>query len=127
METILNLTMHPCSPEQASLGVIEPDAELKNRIKGLLDFSSPPPYEEIERRARELAGLASGYHSAMIGGALWLMAPLESALLREGVVPTYAFSVRVSEEVTQPDGSVRKVNIFKHVGWVDVPTGLRTK
>lgn len=123
-QAILNLTMHPCSDEQASIGVIEPDADTKNKIRGLLNFSSPPSREDIERRANDLAGIVSRYgcKRAMIGGALWLMAPLERALLREGVVPTYAFSVRVSEEVTQPDGSVRKVNIFKHVGWVDVPT-----
>jgi hypothetical protein len=37
----------------------------------------------------------------------------------KGVIPVwYAFSKRVSEEVPQADGSVRKVTVFKHEGWV---------
>lgn len=32
----------------------------------------------------------------------------------------YAFSERISEDILQPDGSVKKVSIFKHQGWVSV-------
>ena len=46
------------------------------------------------------------------------MSALESALLDECITPMYAFSVRDSVEQTQPDGSVRKVNVFKHIGFV---------
>ena len=35
-----------------------------------------------------------------------------------GVPAVYAFSVRESVEQPQPDGSVRKVNVFRHVGFV---------
>ena len=31
----------------------------------------------------------------------------------------YAASKRESVEITQPDGSVRKVAVFKHLGWVE--------
>lgn len=55
---------------------------------------------------------------AMIGGAPYLMAPLERALRAAGVEPVYALSERVSTEEAQPDGSVRKVNTFRHVGFV---------
>lgn len=58
---------------------------------------------------------------AMIGGAPYLMAPLERELMRRGVAPVYALSDRVSEEQAQPDGTVRKVNVFKHVGFLAVP------
>jgi hypothetical protein len=54
----------------------------------------------------------------MIGGALWLMGPLTRKLKEERYLPVYAFSVRESEEEILPDGSVKKVNIFKHKGFV---------
>ena len=55
---------------------------------------------------------------AMIGGAPYLMAPLETALRVIGIEPVYAFSTRASVEQTMPDGSVRKVNDFRHAGFV---------
>jgi hypothetical protein len=54
---------------------------------------------------------------AMIGGAPWMMAALESALLDAYITPLYAFSVRESVEIAQPDGSVVKTAVFKHVGF----------
>lgn len=30
----------------------------------------------------------------------------------------YAHSKRVSEDIPQPDGSIKKVSTFKHLGWV---------
>jgi hypothetical protein len=30
----------------------------------------------------------------------------------------FADSDRVSEDILQPDGSVKKVSIFKHKGWI---------
>jgi hypothetical protein len=56
---------------------------------------------------------------AMIGGAPYLMAPLESALRAHGITPVYAFSVRESVDQVQPDGSVRKVAVFRHAGFVN--------
>ena len=55
----------------------------------------------------------------MIGGALWLMAPLEKALRDAGVIPIYAFSERVVVEEILPGGEVRKVAIFRHKGFVE--------
>lgn len=55
---------------------------------------------------------------AMIGGAPYLMAPLEAELKKLGIEPVYAFSERVSEETVQADGTVVKTNVFKHVGFV---------
>ena len=56
----------------------------------------------------------------MIGGAPWLMSSIENALRDHRITPIYAFSVRESAEQVQPDGSVRKVNIFRHAGFVAV-------
>ena len=57
-------------------------------------------------------------YEAMIGGAPYLMCALEYALLNHAIEPVYAFSQRESIEQTQPDGSVRKTNIFRHAGFV---------
>ena len=32
----------------------------------------------------------------------------------------YAYSERVSQDMPQPDGSVKKISIFQHKGWVEV-------
>ena len=125
--TILNLTQHVVTPDQYEQGVIEPKrmgffgpAKVKELIKELLTFDSLPSHAQIEEVAGALALMATenGAKRAMIGGAPFLMAPLEQALLNVGVEPVYAFSVRDSTEQVQPDGSVRKVNTFSHAGFV---------
>lgn len=79
---------------------------------------------EIEQRATALADVAANAKGdpdvAMIGGAPFLMASLERALAAVQMRAVYAFSVRVSAEQAQPDGSVRKVQTFRHAGWVEV-------
>jgi hypothetical protein len=56
----------------------------------------------------------------MIGGAPYLMGALEKALRECGFTPVYAFSKRESIDQPQPDGSVRKVAVFRHLGFVEV-------
>lgn len=116
---ILNLTQHPATAEQAAAGVVEPAD--KAGIQELLTFEELPDRTEVILRAAELAVIAasSGYRAAMIGGAPFLMPPLEAALKAAGVKPLYAFSRRESVEQTAPDGSVRKTNVFRHAGWVE--------
>lgn len=46
------------------------------------------------------------------------MSTLEKALQYTGITPVYAFSKRESKEEKLPDGSVKKINVFKHVGFV---------
>lgn len=123
---ILNLTQHPGTPEQ---GVTNLTGDALAALKWALTFDALPTAQEIADRAEYIAELAcmnwlSGDDddplptAAMIGGAPYLMAPLERALHAVGIEPLYAFSVRESVELTQPDGSVRKVNIFRHAGFV---------
>jgi hypothetical protein len=45
------------------------------------------------------------------------MGVLEQSLRQRGIRPAYAFSMRESAEKTLPDGSVQKINVFKHVGF----------
>lgn len=123
---ILNLTQHPSTPEQ---GVTDLTGEELASLKTVLTFDSLPDAQEIIDRAEYIAELAcmNGLGgedddpiptAAMIGGAPYLMAPLEAALRERGIEPLYAFSVRESTEQVQPDGTVRKVNIFRHAGFV---------
>lgn len=130
---ILNLTQHASTPEQKAQLVVEPRMT-KAKIQKLLTFEEIPTREEIEARASELAEIAAEEASmyagdtdntiwitrVMIGGAPYLMAALEKALRERGFTPVYAFSKRESVEQPQPDGSVKKTAVFRHIGFVEV-------
>jgi len=118
--TVLNLTQHEVTREQLLAGVEEPPVGIKEVVRNLLTFDGVPTTEELKFRARALAGIARAakVQAALVGGAPFFMATLEAALLEEGIEPIYSFSQRVSVEETQPDGSVRKVSTFRHVGFV---------
>lgn len=117
---IANLTQHDSTPEQKAQGVVEPSD--KQSIRGLLTFNAIPSKEEMAERASKLADVAVNEkaEAAMIGGAPYFMSALERALKAEGIKPLYAFSARESVDVAQPDGSVRKVAVFRHLGFVEV-------
>ena len=123
MAKILNLTQHEATPEQKKAGVREPAS--KGYIKQLLTFEKLPNKKEMEKRARELAWLAEAYKSegctkVMIGGAPYFMSTLEQVLKEHGFIPVYAFSKRECIEEKMPDGSVKKVQVFRHLGFVEV-------
>lgn len=127
---IANLTQHAASPEQIAQGVVDlPDGQRRLLIESLT-VDALPTAQEIADRAANIAALAvhNGIGGddcdphpmrAMIGGAPWMMGALERALRAVGVTPIYAFSVRESLDQPQPDGSVRKVAVFRHAGWID--------
>jgi hypothetical protein len=127
---IINLTQHQASAEQIAECVADLPPEQREALSELLTFGDCPDAEEISDRAEDIAELAC-YNGlggddgdsplirrAMIGGALWLMAPLAEALRARRIEPIFAFSVRDTLEQPQPDGSVRKVAVFRHAGWV---------
>ncbi len=126
MTLILNLTQHASTPEQ---GVTDLGGDLLVTLRKALTFDALPTMGDILDRAAIVAELACLARQAaavkdgqtvyaMIGGAPYLMAPLERELHMVGITPVYAFSTRESTEQTQPDGSVRKVNVFRHAGFV---------
>ena len=124
---IINLTQHVATQDQLNAGVIEPAPEDKEIIQDLLTFNALPSVEELEGRAYNLATLVTdmgaanaSHHTVMIGGAPFFMGHLEAALKKVGHKPVYAFSKRESVDRVQPDGTVRKVTIFKHLGFVEV-------
>lgn len=126
--SILNLTQHQSTPEQ---GVVDLQGEALSVLKGLLTFETLPTRQEVLDRAAAIANLAAvtpaamvgdtttTARAAMIGGAPFLMGPLEAALKDRGITPIYAFSVRESVDEVLPDGSVRKVAVFRHKGFIE--------
>lgn len=145
---IINLTQHTATQEQCEAGVVDLPVDYREELIFLLTFESLPSREILEVQARTVARLAQKIWNqgpgkaviaalescgelaspvyacqatlarAMIGGAPFFMSALEKVLIEAGIQPIYAFSIRESVEEPQPDGSVRKVNIFKHKGFV---------
>lgn len=122
--TILNLTQHTATTDQATAGVIEPTD--KKAVQELLTFNAMPTFSDMLDRASTLAQIAKehGVTHAMIGGAGFFIPHLEKRLLAVGITPVHAFSVRVSVEVHNADGTVSKQNIFKHIGFYEVSDAL---
>ena len=119
---IINLTQHAATPEQNLAGVVDLSGEDLALLKDYLTFHTLPSKGEIKAKAQALTTLATlagnGATGAMIGGAPYLMSALEQELKEKGITPLYAFSERVSEEAIQPDGSLKKVAVFRHLGFV---------
>jgi predicted Fe-S protein YdhL (DUF1289 family) len=128
---IVNLTQHPATPEQRAAGVVDLEGPELTQLKSELTFDELPTEAEIISRAKSITRLACAaigdediYEitpaQAMIGGALWLMPALATELMDHEIEPVFAFTKRETEEQPQPDGSVRKVAVFRHAGFVPV-------
>jgi hypothetical protein len=121
---ITNLTQHQATPDQKKAGVVDlSDASKADAIKWMT-FGECPVGREIDVTVDKLIDIArdAGNLHVMIGGAPFLMGPLERGLIDRGFVPLYSFTKRVTEEVPQDDGTVVKKAVFKHESFVD-PTG----
>ena len=120
---ILNLTLHSVTAEQREAGVFDVKDVDKEQLVKLLTFETLDvcSTHEIKARATQIVALALKYRAeaAMIGGALWLIAPLAKALRKHGIKPLFAFSKRESVETTDGNGNVVKRSIFKHLGFVE--------
>lgn len=138
---IINLTQHTMTEDQYFLNgeeLIEINFKPYNNlgestadfVKKMLNFNSKPNKDEINKRALVLSEYARGLLDqvkgdndklyALVGGAPYLMGPLEQALKEKDITPLYAFSKRISVETTQPDGSVIKTAKFVHEGYIEV-------
>ena len=117
---ILNLTQHAATPDQIEAGVRDLEGSALLHLRAFLTFDAIPTKREVLDRALDIADLAAraGAERAMIGGALWLMHPLAVALRDRAIEPVYAFTRRETVEEAQPDGTVKKVAVFRHAGWV---------
>ena len=126
MKITMNCTQHPATPEQIAQGVVDLPVEDREMVCGWLTIDELPTAEDLWVRADMIAShleTLPGVHPGarvMIGGAPYLMGHLERALRAVGLVPVYAFSRRESVETQLPDGSVKKSNVFRHIGFVEV-------
>ena len=122
MNEIINLTQHPATADQVVAGVVDLPEQEREVLKDLLTFDEPPTHREVVERAAQIVALTRdhGAERAMIGGAPYLMGPLERLLKAWGVQPFYAFTRREVVEEELPDGSVNKRAVFRHAGWVEV-------
>lgn len=79
---ILNLTEYPATKEQEAQGVVNLPPLEREALKSLLAFNAMPSEELIRTVAGQVAAFAhsNGYGAAMIGGAPFLIAPLEAYL-----------------------------------------------
>lgn len=131
---VLNFTQHNCTQDQLDAGILEFPAQHRQKLSELLTFDELPASADVWLRATQLtclfervaaelgytfsAGDESSWLMPMIGGAPFLMPMLELALHSSDFEVCYAFSRRESVEQVQPDGTVRKVAVFRHVGLV---------
>lgn len=127
MSMIVNLTQHLVTGEQLAAGVVDIPPPLRRILSDALTFESIPTRNQIIDAAEIIADIAYQFRTpeydmlpdaAMIGGAMWLMGPLAEALQARGIEPLFAFSQRQSVESTLADGSISKISIFRHVGFV---------
>ncbi|HNG00783.1 MAG TPA: hypothetical protein PLQ71_02825 [Nitrospira sp.] len=130
---ILNLTQHAATPEQLAAGVVDLSERKLTELKSLLTFDSIPTAADLKCRAEKVERLAVAFLceitpenellddvdlAAMIGGAPFFMATLESHLKERAIRPLYAFSRRDSVEVSTPDGVVKQA-VFRHLGFYE--------
>jgi hypothetical protein len=130
-EMIVNLTQHKATEEQKKEGVVDLPENYRSQLVKLLTVDELPTKPDLIERARKIRGLFFEYVKSldwkdvdidrigvMIGGAPFLMCPLEEAFGSESIPVFYAFSKRESIEETMDDGSVVKKSVFKHAGLI---------
>ena len=130
---ILNLTQHAATPELLKAGVVDLSERKLSELRVLLTFDNIPSAAELKDRAEKIERLAVSFLceitpenellddvdlAAMIGGAPFFMATLESHLKERAIRPLYAFSRRDSVEVAAPEGVVKQA-VFRHLGFYE--------
>ena len=130
---ILNLTQHAATPEQLKAGVVDLSERKLSELRVLLTFDNIPSAAELKDRAEKIERLAVSFLceitpedemlndvdlAAMIGGAPFFMATLESHLKERAIRPLYAFSRRDSVEAATPEGVVKQA-VFRHLGFYE--------
>lgn len=122
---MLNLTQHVVTAEQLRDGAVEPEADVKAEIQKLITFdrSVIDHPEQIWNRAKALVFLIKREYplvnQVIVGGALYFMPALVRELKEAGIQPFFSYTDRISTETQNPDGSVTKTLVFKHLGWVE--------
>lgn len=123
----INLTQHKLTEDQiknlVSVGFDEDSIQVYPDpfTKQTLTFEKLPSLSEIRKAAVTLAQYAKSQAAThvMIGGAPYLMRPLEEELERAGSIHYYyAFTERKTVEKVNEDGTVEKTSVFVFAGWI---------
>lgn len=80
--------------------------------------NTPSSRNECRVLADNISELAEKHNAKIIqlgGSPMFLV--VASSVIGSGRM-IFADSERISEDIPQPDGSVKKVSIFKHKGWI---------
>lgn len=128
---IINLTQHQATAEQLQAGVVDLPEKRRQQLCQLLTFEEIPTAQELQERAKAIVDLPFVVESvedmvkpmpekALIGGAPFFMSYLEEELKAAFIQPIYSFTKREVYVTTQPDGTIVKTAVFKHIGFVDV-------
>jgi hypothetical protein len=124
MDNFINVSSHSLTQDQLTdlvkmgYSVIELPTELKTR------WSNIDPVAEINDLLISAivsfaeVNLATG---ALVAGEPGHMVSCIKALQEAGVTCFHATTTRVSEDQAEPDGSIKKVSVFKHVRFRQFP------
>lgn len=120
---IWNATQHIATADQKEQKVVDLPTEIREELCKHLTFEDIPSSEELRMRSIAVIGLlmtcgAKHGDMVMLGGAPFFMEELSHTTREAGMTPVFAFSKRESAEQVQADGTIRKVAIFKHLGFV---------
>lgn len=122
----INLTQHKLTEDQivslVSAGFVENNIQVYPDpfVKQILTFERLPSMPNIRKTAVTLAQYAKAQAATnvMIGGAPYLMGPLEEELANNGITYHYAFTERKTVEKVNEDGTVEKTSVFVFAGWI---------
>lgn len=123
-DVVWNFTQHLATTEQREQGVRDLPEKLRQQLVEILTFDYLPDDEDLQIRCGEILCLIGEIDTKygqriMIGGAPFFMERLSAALRHSKYRPVFAFSRRESVEQVMPDGTVRKIAIFRHLGFVE--------
>lgn len=117
---IINLTQHAATEDQLVAGVVDLQGDLKAALVAAITFPPVYTHEELVHRAKRVVGIVKDAQidssHVMIGGMPSFMPVLQNVLQAAGYRVGYACTDRVSVDVPDGNGGVRKTSVFKHVG-----------
>jgi hypothetical protein len=117
---VINLTKYRATPDQIEAGVLDVTDSLFGQLRVALTFDKPPTPDEIIKRSQAIVDVAreADNVNVMIGGDLWMIPIIERLLYTNGFSVWYPLSKIVFKHVTKHDGTIEKMMVFHHEGFV---------